>query len=227
MQKFSSFTLLACVRSKNGNLRRKLNEKKGGKPSKIQQTTIISDHRRGNLDFEKLLTKKNTRSIRSQTLTLENAIKNSTSLILQNLTKSSQLSITTSLSTSIFLQKKARKLSTSKKIIKKKIKTLTFKQIDINLELLQNSQSFPRVEKMMRETSASQRTESSQAFLRRPLRRLAKVTCLLILFSILFSSTLPLPICSLESTLLLLPLSQNDRRSKKGNPRIQQRKKGL
>lgn len=64
------------------------------------------------------------------------------------------------------------------------------------LELLQNSQSFPLLEKMMRATSASQSTESSYAFLRRPFLLLAKVTCLLILFSILFNSTLPLPIFS-------------------------------
>ena len=48
----------------------------------------------------------------------------------------------------------------------------------------------------MRATSASQSTESSYAFLRRPFLLLAKVTCLLILFSILFNSTLPLPIFS-------------------------------
>ena len=46
----------------------------------------------------------------------------------------------------------------------------------------------------MSATSASQRTESSQAFFKSPFLRFAKVTCLLILFSILFSSTLPLPI---------------------------------
>lgn len=59
---------------------------------------------------------------------------------------------------------------------------------------LLNSQSLPPVEKIMRETSASQRTESSQAFLSKPLFLLEKVTCLVILFSILFTSTLPLPI---------------------------------
>ena len=46
----------------------------------------------------------------------------------------------------------------------------------------------------MSATSASQSTESSYAFLRRPLRRLEKVTCRLILISMRFSSTLPLPI---------------------------------
>ena len=64
------------------------------------------------------------------------------------------------------------------------------------LEVLQNSQSLPRLEKIIRATSASQRTESSQAFLRSPFLRFANVTCLFILFSILFSSTLPLPISS-------------------------------
>lgn len=66
----------------------------------------------------------------------------------------------------------------------------------IYLELLQNSYSFPLLEKMIRATSASHRTESSYAFFSSPFLRLAKVTCLLILFSILFSSTLPLPILS-------------------------------
>jgi hypothetical protein len=46
----------------------------------------------------------------------------------------------------------------------------------------------------MRATSASQRTESSYAFLSSPFLLLANVTCLLILFSIRLSSTLPLPI---------------------------------
>ncbi|KAJ0860814.1 hypothetical protein HanRHA438_Chr13g0627691 [Helianthus annuus] len=46
---------------------------------------------------------------------------------------------------------------------------------------------------MMRPTSASQRTDSSYAFLSKPFRRFEKVTCRFILFSIRFSSTLPLP----------------------------------
>ena len=62
------------------------------------------------------------------------------------------------------------------------------------LELLQNSYCFPLLEKMMRATSASHRTESSYAFFKRPFLLFANVTCLLILFSILFNSTLPLPI---------------------------------
>ncbi|MQM06021.1 hypothetical protein Taro_038838 [Colocasia esculenta] len=46
----------------------------------------------------------------------------------------------------------------------------------------------------MSATSASQRTEISCAFFSSPDRRLEKVTCRLILFSILFSCTFPLPI---------------------------------
>ncbi|KAG6529665.1 hypothetical protein ZIOFF_011878 [Zingiber officinale] len=49
----------------------------------------------------------------------------------------------------------------------------------------------------MRPTSASQRTEISCAFLSSPVRRLEKVTCRLVLFSIRFNSTLPLPIFAL------------------------------
>ena len=56
---------------------------------------------------------------------------------------------------------------------------------------------------MMRATSASHRTESSYAFFNRPFLRLANVTCLLILFSILFSSTLPLPILLIISIISL------------------------
>lgn len=50
----------------------------------------------------------------------------------------------------------------------------------------------------MSATSASQRTEISCAFLSRPERRLENVTWRLILFSILFNCTLPLPISSLS-----------------------------
>lgn len=46
----------------------------------------------------------------------------------------------------------------------------------------------------MRATSASQSTEISWAFLSKPDLLLENVTCLLILFSILFNCTLPLPI---------------------------------
>uniref|UniRef100_A0A0A9F454 Uncharacterized protein n=1 Tax=Arundo donax TaxID=35708 RepID=A0A0A9F454_ARUDO len=48
----------------------------------------------------------------------------------------------------------------------------------------------------MRAISASQSTESSYAFLRRPLRRLQKVTCLLVVFSMRLISTFPLPVFS-------------------------------
>ncbi|RRT75957.1 hypothetical protein B296_00009456 [Ensete ventricosum] len=63
-----------------------------------------------------------------------------------------------------------------------------------NLEELENSQSLPRLEKTMRATSASHRTDSSYAFLRRPLRRLEKVTCRLAAFSISLTSVFPLTI---------------------------------
>lgn len=46
----------------------------------------------------------------------------------------------------------------------------------------------------MSATSASHKTEISCAFFNKPDLRLEKVTCLLILFSILFNCTLPLPI---------------------------------
>lgn len=51
---------------------------------------------------------------------------------------------------------------------------------------LENSYSFPLGEKMMSATSASQRTDSSNAFLSSPFLRFEKVTCLLVAFSILF-----------------------------------------
>ncbi|CAL1379107.1 unnamed protein product [Linum trigynum] len=64
-------------------------------------------------------------------------------------------------------------------------------------ESVEYSKSFPLVEKTIRATSASHRTEISCAFFSRPDRRFENVTCLLILFSILCSCTLPLPIlCS-------------------------------
>lgn len=59
---------------------------------------------------------------------------------------------------------------------------------------LENSKSFPVLEKMITATSASQRIESSWAFLRSPFRLLENVTCLLFAFSILLISILPLPI---------------------------------
>lgn len=83
------------------------------------------------------------------------------------------------------------------------------KYIYIYLGLLQNSNRRPRLEKMMSPTSASHKTDSSYAFLSSPLRRFANVTCRLILFSILFNSTLPLPISPLslskDLSLLLSP----------------------
>jgi len=59
---------------------------------------------------------------------------------------------------------------------------------------LEYSKSLPLVEKTMRATSASQSTEISWAFLSKPDLLFENVTCLLILFSILFNCTLPLPI---------------------------------
>lgn len=64
-------------------------------------------------------------------------------------------------------------------------------------ESVANSNSFPLVEKTMRATSASHRTEISCAFFNKPDLRLEKVTCRLILFSIRFNCTLPLPMASL------------------------------
>lgn len=60
--------------------------------------------------------------------------------------------------------------------------------------LLENWYVLPEGERITRATSASQRTESSKAFFRSPFRRFENVTCLFMLFSILFSCTLPLPI---------------------------------
>jgi len=56
----------------------------------------------------------------------------------------------------------------------------------------------------MRATSASQSTEISRAFFSKPDLLFEKETCLLILFSILFNSTLPLPI-NLQPSLPQLP----------------------
>lgn len=61
-------------------------------------------------------------------------------------------------------------------------------------ESLEYWKSLPLVEKTMRATSASQRTEISCAFFSNPDLLFENVTCLLILFSILFNCTLPLPI---------------------------------
>ena len=56
-----------------------------------------------------------------------------------------------------------------------------FRERDLELE---NSKSFPVEENMIRATSASQRTESSSAFLKSPLLLLEKVTCLAVALSI-------------------------------------------
>ena len=69
--------------------------------------------------------------------------------------------------------------------------------------VLPNSESFPRLEKMIRATSASHSTESSKAFLSKPFLRFEKVTWRLILFSILSNTTLPLPMLSLSLSLTL------------------------
>lgn len=52
----------------------------------------------------------------------------------------------------------------------------TFKKSKVTYLELEYSKSLPVAEKMMRATSASQRMESSSAFLKSPLRRLEKVT---------------------------------------------------
>jgi len=54
----------------------------------------------------------------------------------------------------------------------------------MNLELEENSKSFPLVENTIKATSASHSTEISWAFLSNPVRRFENVTCRLILFSI-------------------------------------------
>ena len=61
-------------------------------------------------------------------------------------------------------------------------------------ESVEYSKSFPLWEKIITATSASHNTEISWAFFKKPALRLEKVTWRLILFSILFSWTLPLPI---------------------------------
>jgi len=59
---------------------------------------------------------------------------------------------------------------------------------------LENSKSLPVFENTMTATSESQRMESSWAFLNKPVRRLEKVTCLLLALSILLISIFPRPI---------------------------------
>ena len=58
---------------------------------------------------------------------------------------------------------------------------------------LEYSKSFPLWEKTITATSASHKTEISLAFFSNPVLLLEKVTCLLILFSMRFNWTLPLP----------------------------------
>jgi len=60
--------------------------------------------------------------------------------------------------------------------------------------LLAYSYSRPRFEKTIRATSASQSTDNSYAFLSKPFLRLQKVTCRLVVFSILLISIFPLPV---------------------------------
>ncbi|KAK8962398.1 hypothetical protein KSP40_PGU016679 [Platanthera guangdongensis] len=67
----------------------------------------------------------------------------------------------------------------------------------------------------MSATSASQRTESSCAFLSSPARLFENVTCRLILFSIRFSWTLPLPIDFRRRPRNPNPSSDERRRRKK------------
>lgn len=67
--------------------------------------------------------------------------------------------------------------------IMKMIKKWIGRERERDLEL-EYSKSLPVAEKMIRATSASQRTESSSAFLKIPLRLLEKVTCLAVALSI-------------------------------------------
>lgn len=76
--------------------------------------------------------------------------------------------------------------------------------MEMYLESVEYSNSFPLWEKTIKATSASQRTEISWAFLSNPVLLLEKVTCLLILFSMRFNCTFPLPMDSLSLSLLLL-----------------------
>lgn len=74
------------------------------------------------------------------------------------------------------------------------------------LEWVEYSNNFPLEEKTMRATWASQRTEISCAFFSNPVLRFENVTCLLILFSIRFNCTLPLPIFDFPSFFFYLLL---------------------
>lgn len=74
-----------------------------------------------------------------------------------------------------------RKLANAMKLTVKK------KVIRSYQESVEYSKSLPLVEKTINATSASQSTEISWAFFNNPDLRFENVTCLLILFSILFS----------------------------------------
>lgn len=65
---------------------------------------------------------------------------------------------------------------------------------------------FPVLEKMMIPICASQSTESSFVFFMRPPLLLEKVTCLVVVFSILFISIFPRPISHKPYLNFLLPL---------------------
>lgn len=94
------------------------------------------------------------------------------------------------------------------------------------LESVEYSKSLPFVEKTIKATSASQSTEISCAFLSSPDLLFEKVTCLLILFSILFSWTLPLPITLINfptDLSLLLSVSKKKKKTHQENGRERER----
>lgn len=86
-------------------------------------------------------------------------------------------------------------------------------------ESVEYSKSLPLVEKTINATSASQSTEISCAFFNNPDLRFENVTCLLILFSILLSWTLPLPMktrmMKIQTRFTSTKYSKNRRRDKK------------
>lgn len=88
----------------------------------------------------------------------------------------------------------------------------------LNLDgLLQYSNIFPVLEKMMSPICAPHSTESSSAFLNRPVWRLEKVTCLVVWFSILSIAFFPRPIIAL----------QPKKRSQKEKEKRKKKKKGI
>jgi hypothetical protein len=91
-------------------------------------------------------------------------------------------------------------------IVKKKIDKQ--KKSEENYSVLLYWKSLPRLEKMISATSASHSTQSSKAFFNNPLLLFENVTCLLILFSILSKTILPLPIFPFPLS-LSLSLSQS------------------